>query len=265
MPDHPENTNPLPDPETPLSDLVDDDMLGAETDDTDQPLDDPRSSDEELIGTRRVIRERDTEADILEAVEDERPEPSQTPSGGVREDQTILIRQQNEGRLTILPLALGFVGAGGLLLADRVGNGVEFSIGSALVLILGSLILTNVFRFFRSGRRERGLFFIAMTLLVWGFLLALDMSGTTDFSLVQFWPLMVAALGVAFVFTFVFERTHQAGLLFPGILLIFASGIAIAVNEEIISKDLQDFVSDYWMVLLTVLGLLLIPTAMQER
>jgi hypothetical protein len=265
MADNPQNTNPLPDPETPLSDLVDDEILGDVPDDGTEDIDEPLEEVDEVLETRRVLRERDTDADIIEAEEDDDEQSRRSAADGMREDQAVLVRQQKEGRLAILPLALGLIAAGGLLLADRLGDAIKFNFGLALIVILGSLILTNMFRFFRSGRRERGLFFIAATLLVWGFLLALDFSGSTDFSLAQFWPLTIAAVGVAFVFTFLFERTHQAGLLFPGILLIFASGVAIAVNEEFISKNFQEFVGDYWTVLVAVLGLLLVPTALQER
>ena len=126
-------------------------------------------------------------------------------------------------------------------------------------------MLTYIMRFFASGRRERGLFFIAMVLLAWGSLLGLSMATDGEFALSQFWPLFVSGIGVAFVLTFIFERTHQIGLLFPAILLIYSSGVAVLATQDIISPDVQQAVVDYGALVVAFIGLTLIPTALRAR
>ena len=109
-PNLPENLEPLPDPETPLADLVGEEYLGADE------ADEFYEGDEDLVatGSRRIPPEGHAE-DLLEGVDDE-PAASRD---NMEQDQPEIIRQRQEGRITLLPLALGFIGMGGLLLAER--------------------------------------------------------------------------------------------------------------------------------------------------
>lgn len=237
--------DPLPDPETPLADLVDDDVLGP-----DEELDD------EQVETRRI---RPDEDEFLEA-EDESEAP-----GGAEELPPEMVRQQVGSRWTILPLAFGFIGAGALLLAGNLNEDIEVNAGAGLIIILGTLVLTNFFRFFESGRRDRGLFFVAIVLLLWGVLVGMDNITNDRFRIADYWTLLGAGVGFAFIITFLFERTHQVGLIFPGILLIVASGVGVMVTQELISQSFQDFLVDYMMLIVAFVGLSLIPVALQGR
>ncbi len=183
----------------------------------------------------------------------------------VREIQPELIRQQRPGRLAIAPLAFGLIGLGSLLLAENFMEELEITAGAAITILLGSFVLTTVFRFFESGRRQRGLFFVGVVLLIWGGVVALNVLRDDKFPLDEFWPLTIAGVGAAFFITFLFERNHQAGLVFPGIILMFASGIAFLVTLDVIGPDLTDGVKDFWPLMVAVVGLLLFPAAFQKR
>lgn len=183
----------------------------------------------------------------------------------VREIQPELIRQQRPGRLAIAPLAFGLIGLGSLLLAENFVEELEITAGAAIIILLGSFVLTTVFRFFESGRRQRGLFFVGTVLLIWGGVVALNVLREDKFPLDEFWPLTIAGVGAAFFITFLFERNHQAGLVFPGIILMFASGVAFLVTLDAIGSDMTDVVKDFWPLIVAVVGLLLFPAAFQKR
>lgn len=245
-PQVPDELEPLPDPETPLADLVEENVLGPDDE-----------LDENDVETRPFRAEDEDE--FLEA-DDEAEAP-----GGAQELPPEMVRQQVGSRWTILPLAFGFIAAGALLLAGNLTEDIEVTPASGLVIILGTLILTNLFRFFESGRRDRGLFFIAIVLLLWGVLIGMDNVTNDRFQLEDYWTLLGAGIGFAFIITFLFERTHQVGLIFPGILLIVASGVGVMVIQELISKGFQEFLVDYMLLIVAFIGLSLIPVALQSR
>lgn len=174
------------------------------------------------------------------------------------------IRQKSANRVAIFPLAMGFIGLGGLLFAEDYVDGLEVSLAASSIILIGALILTYLFRFFTSGRRERGLFFLATIAITWGALLALSVVDSETYPLAEFWPLIFAGVGSAFFLTFIFERSHQIGLVFPGVLLLFVSGVAFLVTLDVIDETIQDTVSDYWPLLLAFIGLTLLPSALQE-
>jgi hypothetical protein len=259
-------SNPLPNWDTPLANLVEDTPVA------DSPLSEGDAQPiEASISTRRKQPQADTQkasgalipqADIPDIA---RPVRARSAPDELTHDQPQLIRQHQEGRLTLLPLAFGFIGAGVLLLANQFVDGLNIELATSLVIIMGALTLTYIFRFFSSGRRERGLFFVAMVLMLWGILVAIDVSSPSAYYLEDYWALFIAALGVAFIFTFIFERTHQIGLLFPAILIIYTSGLSILLTREIIPIEVQKVVLDYSPLVATFIGLSLLPTVIQKR
>jgi hypothetical protein len=174
-------------------------------------------------------------------------------------------RQKSANRLSIFPLAMGFIGLGVLLLLEDYVDGLAVSLAASTVILIGSLVLTYVFRFFTSGRRERGLFFLAVVITSWGALLALSVIDNENFPLNEFWPLLFAGVGAAFFLTFMFERSHQVGLVFPGVILLFTAGIAFLVTLDVIDEGMRDTISDYWPLLLAFIGITLLPSALQEE
>lgn len=217
--------------------------------------------DDSIPQTRRIQLPDDDE-------EPETPEPESAIADDlsrVNELLSVPIRQKHSNRLAIFPFAMGFIMLGVLLLAEKRVEGLEITLPAAIVIIVGALVLTYIFRFFTSGRRERGLFFLATVTIVWGGVIALTVLNTEDFEIAEFWPLILAGIGVAFFFTFLFERTHQVGLVFPGIILMFASAVAFAVTLDVIDQKVLDAVADYWPLVVAFVGLTLLPSALQER
>jgi hypothetical protein len=133
----------------------------------------------------------------------------------------------------------------------------------AIAAGLAALGVGLVARFLLNTRRERGLFFIGVLLLLWLGLAALAASGTID--IFQGWPLAISAVGLAMIVTFVFERTHDRGLLFPGAMLILAGGIALPFTMEMFSSSLLSNVALYWPVLFLLVALAILPRAIRDR
>lgn len=191
-------------------------------------------------------------------------EAQQSASGRVQELTPEIIRQRGSSRLAMFPLAMGFIGLGAVLLAESRIEGLTIGTGQAAVILGGALVLTFLFRFFTSGRCERGLFFLAVVGIMWGIVLAMSTIDNETFPLEEFWPLAIAGVGFAFFMTFLFERNHQTGLVFPGIILLVTTGVLFVVTLGIITDAMQDFVRDYWPLALAFLGLTLLPSAFQD-
>lgn len=204
------------------------------------------------------------ETDALNEYDEQPLAASQPASERVQELAPEAIRQRSGSRLAIFPLAMGFIGLGVVLLAEDRIEGLTIGLGQASIVLIGALVLTFLFRFFTSGRRERGLFFLAVVVISWGIVLAMSTIDNETFPIEEFWPLTIAGVGIAFFMTFLFERNHQTGLVFPGIILLFTTGILFIGTLGIITDAMQDFVRDYWPLALAFLGLTLLPAAFQD-
>ncbi len=224
------------------------------------------AEDDDILLDGEFISTTEDDGEVLVPAPPPEQSTSQALTSNVQELTPERVRQKRSSRLAVFPLALGLIGVGILLLVEEHVEDVELSVGvgAGIVILLGTLVLTNMFRFFLSGRRERGLFFLAVVMLMWGGVFALSSLNSETFPIVEFWPLTLAGVGVAFFFTFLFERSHQAGLIFPGILLLFISGLAFAVTLDVISQPILDAVADYWPLALTFIGITLLPAALQH-
>src|SRR5690606_5780698 len=120
------------------------------------------------------------------------------------------------------------------------------------------------FRFFASGRRERGLFFLALVVLFFGGIVAAISVANTTVDIHQNWPVVIVGLGVAFLITFAFERQHERGLLSLAGLMFLSSAVAFLVTLEIIPHDVIDTVADYWPLISAFIGITLIPLALRR-
>lgn len=190
--------------------------------------------------------------------------PPESDEDRLREFAPELIRQPSTGRLAVFPLSLGLIGLGLLLLAPQYIEGLKVTAGNAAVIFTGALILTFFFRFFISGRRERGLFFLGLVLLLWGGVIAMTILASDEFPIQDFYPLLLGGVGIACFFTFLFERTHQIGLVLPGVMLIFASSVALTLTLDIITQETRDFITDYYPLLVTFFGITLLPAVLRK-
>jgi hypothetical protein len=139
----------------------------------------------------------------------------------------------------------------------------ELTYPLAIGVGVGALGLSLAMRFLLNARRERGLFFIGTLLLLWLGLVALANSGNVEIG--QTWPLAVSAVGLAMLLSFVFERTHDRGLLLPGLVLIVAGGVALLFTMGALPGNLLTGVALYWPVLLLVVALAILPRAIRDR
>lgn len=223
----------------------------------------PQQATEDIVEGQPVEDEDETELAP--------PQPASAPSttrDTVQEIRSERVRQRGANRFAILPMALACIGLGTLLLAQNYVDdlsGLNISSSAASVVLIGALVLTYIFRFFTSGRRERGLFFLAIVILTWGSVLALSIIDDERYPITEFWPLFFAGVGIAFFLTFLFERSHQVGLVFPGVILLFASGVAFLITQNVVGEEVQSVVEDYWPLLIAFIGLTILPSALQDE
>ena len=139
----------------------------------------------------------------------------------------------------------------------------ELTYSLAIGIGIGVLALSLVMRFLLNARRERGLFFIGVIVLFWLGLVVSAIYGGFDIG--QVWPLAISAIGLAMIVTFVFERTHDRGLLLPGLLLILAGGAMLLFTFGILSSSVLSNVALYWPALLLLAALALLPRVIRSR
>jgi len=195
---------------------------------------------------------------ILPAV---RPTP---PRDDLDDEEDRAFQQTARGRITVFPFAMGLITLGALLLAEPRVEGFDVTPAIAALIIIASLVLTNLFRFFASGRRERGLLFLALAVLSLGIVLAIISLSGNSVDVFEWWPLVLTGGAGALFLTWLFERQHERGLLGLAALFLVASGVALTVTLEIIPQDAIDQVGDYFPLLIAFIGLTLIPLALRR-
>lgn len=162
---------------------------------------------------------------------------------------------------TVVP-ALVLIGLGALYLI----NPVWLTPALALGIGIGALGVSFVARFWLNVRRERGLFFLGLTIILWAaFVVAALIRGLT---LSHIWPALVIAIGLAALITFLFERAHERSLILPGIALIVAGGVGLALTLSFVPPDALNGLTNllaYWPVLPILLAVLLLPRIFAKR
>lgn len=196
------------------------------------------------------------------------PEPSSNlpalrPQGVFQEEESY--QQNASGRITALPLALGLIALGLLLLLQEQVEGFTVTLPVAALILIAALVLTNLFRFFASGRRERGLFFLALMALALGGMLALVSLAGETFQPVEWWPLTLIGTAGALLVTFIFEREHERGLLGLAILTLAAGGVALLVTLGTVPQELTDQTAKYFPLAIAFIGITLIPMALRRE
>ncbi len=142
-------------------------------------------------------------------------------------------------------------------------NPVELTPPLAIGFAVGALGLSMIARFLLNVRRERGLFFVGLVILSWvGFTTVVITRGLI---VAQVWPLLIMALGLAALLTFLFERNHERGLILPGFLLIAGGGIALLFTLGLVSGEVLRLVATYWPVIFVLLALALLPRTFRDR
>lgn len=130
-------------------------------------------------------------------------------------------------------------------------------------LLLVALLIGLMMRFLFNARRERGLFFIGVTVLLLGVFWALVLSNTFDVT--QGWPLVLVAPGLAMIITFLIERSHERGLVLPGLMLMVAGGALLTFTMGLFDISVLTNIAVYWPILFLLLALALLPRAIRDR
>lgn len=181
-----------------------------------------------------------------------------------RPSRVMQFRAQRRTQLSMAIPALLLIAVGVVYLAETVTPDTEEAPRVALLLIGATgLGLGLLARFLLNGRRERGLFMLGAVILLWAVLAALVASG--GLLIEQAWPFGVAAFGVAMLLTFIFERSHERGLILPALAFMAAAGMAIPITTGLIPPDLLEMVTLFWPLLFLLVALLLLPRAIRAR
>lgn len=190
-------------------------------------------------------------------------EERQLVAGSVEQAEEKTYRQAARGRIVTFPFALGLILLGVLLLAAPEIEGFDITLPVALMIMAAAFVLTNLFRFFASGRRERGLYFLALVLISFGVVLAVIVN-IPDANASEWWPLVLVGISLSYFLTFTFERQHETGLVGVGLLVMIAAVAALMVTAGVIPQDILDTAKDYWPLLIAFLGVTLIPLAFRR-
>ena len=225
----------------------------------------PEPEQETVLDEEDAARESETErryddagADVAAWDDEER----------LRQPRAQTFRRRLRNQISMLPLALYLLALGGYLIAREqdVGGLPDFS---TLVLVEFSVLaagFTAVFHSLLSGRRERGLLSIGLWIWVTAGLLAVLVYGIDGHpDATEWWPLLLWSLGVTLLITYVIERTHDVRLVLLSVLVLVAGGSAYWVTSDRIADQWLETATDYWPLVLSVIGIGLLPLAFRRR
>lgn len=185
----------------------------------------------------------------------------------LRQPRALAFRRRLRTQIAMLPLALALISLGAFLSARAFGvEGLPEIDDLTLALGFGGVLaFTAVFHALIFGRRERGLLFLGLLPLVTaGLIYALVTFVEDEPDAAEWWPLLLAALGVTFLLTFALERGHDVRLILLGVLTLVAAGTAYTITSGLIERDWLDRAGEYWPLLLAALGIGLLPLAFRR-
>ncbi len=122
--------------------------------------------------------------------------------------------------------------------------------GNLFLIVLG---ISFICAFYISGKAV-GFLIPGLILVLVGMVLALLQSGLIEEN--KFWPLIVTAVGLAFVVAyFLATREEEAWPLVLGIILLLASGMLLATTFGMLDWDFWHLAGYFWPVALIFLGI----------
>lgn len=186
----------------------------------------------------------------------------------LRQPRAQNFRRRLGNQISMLPLALFVLAAGGLMIANAqdVEGVPTFSSGALAGGFILVLAFTAIFRAVLAGRRERGLLFLGLWIWSIAAVLAGIIYGVDENpDAVEWWPLLILALAPAFLLTYLIERVHDARLILLSILSIVAAGTALGFTTGQFDEQFLNEAADYWPLLLSVVGIGLLPLVFRRR
>jgi hypothetical protein len=125
---------------------------------------------------------------------------------------------------------------------------------------------TFIFHALLSGRRERGLLFLGLWVWITAGMVFVVVYGIDEpFDVTKWWPLLLWSLGLTLLFTYLLERTHDVRLVLLSMVILVAGATAYWVTSGQIGKSSLDKAAKYWPLLLSVIGVGLLPLAFRRR
>jgi hypothetical protein len=193
-----------------------------------------------------------------------RPADADAESDLARAPRVSTYRAQRRTQISMILPALLLLAVGVLYLSEALTPDVEGFAPEAMgAIAVATLGLSMIARFVFNGRRERGLFLAGLLILFWLGLAGLVVTG--DLLIGQAWPFAIAAIGLALLAVFVFERSHERGLVLPALAFIVAGIVALPFGLGLVPADVTSALALLWPVLLIVPALGLLPHAFRSR
>jgi hypothetical protein len=212
---------------------------------------------DELI--QRVVAE--TAGDQPEEISPEMDDQD-ADSDIARPSRVMQYRVQRRAQYSMTLPALLLIGIGGLYVASLIApESIQLTPLMALAAAIGAVALGLLARFLINGRRETGVLFISLVLVLWIALGALAVTGVID--LMVNWPMAISAVGVAIIIMMAF--IHERGLLLPGLALIVAGVTLLMFTTGTVDVASVAQIAQYWPVLLIIVALVFLPSAFRSR
>lgn len=177
-------------------------------------------------------------------------------------------RRRRRNRIAFLPLALYLIGIGAFLIAREqdVANLPNPSVLELGVLSVLAGAFTMIFHAVLFNRHERGLLFTGLWLGVTvGLIAALIYLVEDQPNAVEWWPLLVGAVGITLIVNYVIEPTHDARLIWVAVMCLLATGIAYGFTSDRIDEEAFSALADYWPLLISVIGIGLVPLVFRRH
>jgi hypothetical protein len=183
--------------------------------------------------------------------------PESTPIESARAGRANQFRQARRQHSSLFVPAL-LIMAFGVLLLLPVFEVIPILPGIAwLGIALGAFSIGLLARFMVNGRRESGLAFMGLLILLWLACAASFLSGFI--SLLAGWPIFIVAVGSALFFTMALERDRDRALALPGIVFLWAGGVALVFTMQIISITTLYTLATLWPFAFVLIALALLP------
>lgn len=220
----------------------------------DMPVESQAYDHEEPVDQEAVLQDND----LTELDEEER----------LRQPRAQLFRRRLRNQINMFPLALYLMALGGYLIARQqdVKGLPDLSTRTIVEISILVLAFAVIFRAVLNGRQDRGLLLVGIW--VWitaGMLFVLVYGIDRQPDARQWWPLLLWSLGVTFILIYPVERTHDSRLIWLGTITLAAGIAAYGITSDRIDPQSLEDAAEYWPVLLSVVGIGLLPLAFRRR
>jgi hypothetical protein len=133
------------------------------------------------------------------------------------------------------------------------------------VVAAGSVAVSLLVWWLASGRWARGALFFALLLLLTGLTMVYLMQPSAP-GLVQGWPLLLVAAGVAVLLAGLMGQPVERRMLLPALAFVVAGFVALAWATGAISSTLMSAAASFWPVIaLLIATIWLLPVVFRQR